>query len=288
MVWNLSPGHLLVCPTFVSGSLQSVDACILTPNVGRQDSEPSQMNWKIRELVSILWPSGDQHSTSFNGTDNNFNAIKPPISLSTSKAEFTITERWNPRGEGMQCGTDRNIRCKLYPQRFILVLSGTLPVFQQMSSTTHEILITIRFSSTKHPALIHMDMIYTWHSPSPSKLYIYHFRLRLRRVISWVTRPRGPAVARFYDTIIFTARVLQYFFEDFFCNIFFSVGWVWSHLGSIKARRRKSSDCNIKQYWVPSPGLWTTLFIFIEATVPIRFLKLIQYIFNRSHFKGNF
>ena len=96
VVSDLSPGHFLVCPTFVSGSLQSVDACILTPNVGRQDSEPSQMNWKIRELVSILWPSGDQHSTSFNGTDNNFNAIKPPISLSTSKAEFTINERWNP------------------------------------------------------------------------------------------------------------------------------------------------------------------------------------------------
>ena len=180
-----------------------------------QDSKPSQMNWKIRELVSILclWPSGDQHRTSFNGTDNNFNAIKPPISPSTSKAEFTIKERWNPRGEGMRCGTDRNIRCKLYPQRFILVLSGTLPVIQQMSSTTHEILITIRFSSTKHPALIHMDMIYTWHSPSPSKLY--HFRLRLRRVISWVTRPRGPAVARFYDTIIFTARVLQYFLRNY-------------------------------------------------------------------------
>ena len=270
MVWNLSPGHLLVCPTFVSGSLQSVDACILTPNVGRQDSEPSQMNWKIRELVSILWPSGDQHSTSFNGTDNNFNAIKPPISPSTSKAEFTITERWNPRGEGMQCGTDRNIRCKLYPQRFILVLSGTLPVFQQMSSTTHEILITIRFSSTKHPALIHMDMIYTWHSPSPSKLYIYHFRLRLRRVISWVTRPRGPAVARFYDTIIFTARVLQYFLRNYVIwrYIFFLsqlVGWAWSHQGSMKARIRKSRDCNIKHYWVSFPSKWTLL-RFIEAS----------------------
>ena len=154
------------------------------------------------------------------------------------------------RGEGMRCGTDRNIRCKLYPQRFVLVLSGTLPVIQQMSSTTHEILITIRFSSTKHPALIHMDMIYTWHSPSPSKLYIYHFRLRLRRVISWVTRPRGPAVARFYDTIIFTARVLQYFLRNYVrcLNIFFLslVGWVWSHQRSVKARSRKSRDCNIE------------------------------------------
>ena len=171
------------------------------------------------------------------------------------------------RGEGMRCGTDRNIRCKLYPQRFILVLSGTLPVIQQMSSTTHEILITIRFSSAKHPALIHMDMIYTWHSPSPSKLYIYHFRLRLRRVISWVTRPRGPAVARFYDTIIFTARVLQYFWGIMSCFLYFflSLGSDYiKHQGSIKARHRKSSDCNIKQYWVPTSSK-LTLFIFIET-----------------------
>ena len=142
-----------------------------------------------------------------------------------------------------------------------------------MSSTTHEILITIRFSSTKHPALIHMDMIYTWHSPSPSKLYIYHFRLRLRRVISWVTRPRGPAVARFYDTTIFTARVLQYFLRNYVrcLNIFFLslVGWVWSHQRSVKARSRKSRDCNIEFI----SNKWTLLSS-IEASTKINSIYL--------------
>ena len=104
VVSDLSPGHFLVCPTFVSGSLQSVHSVDPASEQGMLDLKPSQMNWKIRELVSILrlWPAGDQHRTSFNGTDNNFNAIKPPISLSTSKAEFTINERWNPWRHGMR------------------------------------------------------------------------------------------------------------------------------------------------------------------------------------------
>ena len=138
------------------------------------------------------------------------------------------------RGEGMRCGTDRNIRCKLYPQRFILVLSGTLPVIQQMSSTTHEILITIRFSSTKHPALIHMDMIYTWHSPSPSKLYIYHFRLRLRpRRYIMSYSPPGTSRGQILWHNYFHCQSVAIFLRNYvLLFIFFSVAWFWLHQAS--------------------------------------------------------
>ena len=158
---------------------------------------------------------------------------------------------------------ERNIRCKLYPLSSILVLSGTHPVIQQMSSTTTEILITIRFASI--PQNIHMDMIYTPPSPSPSKLYIYHFRLRLRRYIMSYSPPgtsRGQILWHNY----FHCQSVAIFLRNYVCflYIFFSVAVHIKHQGSIKARHRKSSDCNIKQYWVPTSSKWT-LFIFIET-----------------------
>ena len=113
---------------------------------------------------------------------------------------------------------ERNIRCKLYPLSSILVLSGTHPVIQQMSSTTTEILITIRFASI--PQNIHMDMIYTPPSPSPSKLYIYHFRLRPRRYIMSYSPPgtsRGQILWHNY----FHCQSVAIFLRNYVCFLYF-------------------------------------------------------------------
>ena len=115
---------------------------------------------------------------------------------------------------------ERNIRCKLYPLSSILVLSGTHPVIQQMSSTTTEILITIRFASI--PQNIHMDMIYTPPSPSPSKLYIYHFRLRLRpRRYIMSYSPPGTSRGQILWHNYFHCQSVAIFLRNYICFLYF-------------------------------------------------------------------
>ena len=180
---------------------------------------------------------------------------------------------------------ERNIRCKLYPLSSILVLSGTHPVIQQMSSTTTEILITIRFASI--PQNIHMDMIYTPPSPSPSKLYIYHFRLRLRRYIMSYSPPgtsRGQILWHNYfhcQSVAIFLRNYVCFFIFFFLSLFTSS---IKDLSKLTTGSPATAISNNIGFQLQASGLYSSWL----KPGPIRFLKLIQYIFNRSNFMWNF